>query len=48
MSEAIQLAQVQAPEPDTPRRKSFVREVMFGGFTRRVLSHADLPVLMAH
>jgi nucleotide-binding universal stress UspA family protein len=27
---------------------SRVREVMFGGFTRRVLSHADLPVLMAH
>ena len=26
---------------------SRVREVMFGGFTRRVLSHADLPVLMA-
>jgi nucleotide-binding universal stress UspA family protein len=27
---------------------SRVREVIFGGFTRRVLSHADLPVLMAH
>ena len=27
---------------------SRVREVMFGGFTRRVLSSADLPVLMAH
>ena len=27
---------------------SRTREVIFGGFTRRVLSHADLPVLMAH
>jgi len=27
---------------------SRLREVIFGGFTRRVLSHADLPVLMAH
>lgn len=27
---------------------SRVREVIFGGFTRSVLSHADLPVLMAH
>jgi nucleotide-binding universal stress UspA family protein len=27
---------------------SRVREVIFGGFTRRVLSHADLPVLMMH
>jgi len=27
---------------------SRVREVIFGGFTRRVLSHADLPVLMTH
>ena len=27
---------------------SRLREVMLGGFTRRVLSHADLPVLMAH
>jgi nucleotide-binding universal stress UspA family protein len=27
---------------------SRMREVMFGGFTRRVLSHAELTVLMAH
>jgi nucleotide-binding universal stress UspA family protein len=27
---------------------SRTREIIFGGFTRRVLSHADLPVLMAH
>lgn len=27
---------------------SRTREVIFGGFTRRVLSHADLPILMAH
>jgi nucleotide-binding universal stress UspA family protein len=27
---------------------SRVREVIFGGFTRRVLSHADMPVLMTH
>lgn len=27
---------------------SRVREVMFGGFTRRVLIAADLPILMAH
>jgi len=27
---------------------SRVREVIFGGFTRRILSHADMPVLMAH
>jgi nucleotide-binding universal stress UspA family protein len=27
---------------------SRLREVIFGGFTRRVLSHADLPVLMAY
>ena len=27
---------------------SRVREVVFGGFTRRVLLHADLTVLMAH
>jgi nucleotide-binding universal stress UspA family protein len=27
---------------------SRVREVLFGGFTRRLLSHADLPILMAH
>lgn len=30
MTEAIQLAQVQAPEPDAPRSKGFVREVMLG------------------
>ena len=27
---------------------SRVREVIFGGFTRRILSHADLPVFIAH
>jgi nucleotide-binding universal stress UspA family protein len=27
---------------------SRVRETIFGGFTRRMLSYADLPVLMAH
>ena len=27
---------------------SRVREVIFGGFTRRVLTGADLPILMAH
>jgi nucleotide-binding universal stress UspA family protein len=27
---------------------SRLREVVFGGFTRRILSQADLPVLMAH
>jgi nucleotide-binding universal stress UspA family protein len=27
---------------------SRTREIIFGGFTRRILSHADLPVLMAH
>ncbi len=27
---------------------SRVREVIFGGFTRRILTDADLPVLMAH
>jgi len=27
---------------------SRVREVVFGGFTRRILQVADLPVLMAH
>lgn len=27
---------------------SRVREVIFGGFTRHILRHADLPVLMAH
>ena len=27
---------------------SRVREVIFGGFTRHVLSGADLPILMAH
>jgi nucleotide-binding universal stress UspA family protein len=27
---------------------SRVREVIFGGFTRRVLRAAELPVLMAH
>jgi nucleotide-binding universal stress UspA family protein len=27
---------------------SRTREIMFGGFTRRILSNADLPVLMAH
>jgi nucleotide-binding universal stress UspA family protein len=27
---------------------SRVREVIFGGFTRHILLHADLPVLMAH
>jgi nucleotide-binding universal stress UspA family protein len=27
---------------------SRVREVLFGGFTRRVLTAAELPVLMAH
>jgi nucleotide-binding universal stress UspA family protein len=25
-----------------------LREAVFGGFTRHVLEHADLPVLMAH
>jgi nucleotide-binding universal stress UspA family protein len=27
---------------------SRTREIIFGGFTRRILSNADLPVLMAH
>ena len=27
---------------------SRLREVIFGGFTRHVLAHADLPVLMTH
>ncbi len=27
---------------------SRVREVIFGGFTRHVLTGADLPILMAH
>jgi nucleotide-binding universal stress UspA family protein len=27
---------------------SRVRELIFGGFTRRILTHAELPVLMAH
>jgi nucleotide-binding universal stress UspA family protein len=27
---------------------SRLREVIFGGFTRHVLSHAELPVLMTH
>ena len=27
---------------------SRMREVIFGGFTRRVLAGADLPILMAH
>jgi peptide/nickel transport system permease protein len=30
VSEAFQLAQVPVPEPDAPRSKGFVREVMFG------------------
>jgi nucleotide-binding universal stress UspA family protein len=27
---------------------SRTREIIFGGFTRRILSGADLPVLLAH